>query len=320
VKQAYPIIAVFFLFIGALSALPAAEVDFSIRYFDKRVYHISGAEREPIFIQVTIANNSPSTFRFKLAEERAFSVDFEIRTVSNRIVESAPGLIMKRTSNQQVFFREVAVESGESFSFVEDLRNYSALTESGSFIVWAKMYPELYRESGVPSLESNRLALSLRPPAIPGPGGIPLDMDTETNAILVRERLPPDEVVEYTLSARQKGQWEKFFLYLDVEAMIIRDGVRGRQWLAESEEGRRRMIARYREELRGERVDGDIAAIPMTFTVERTTYNAEEGTVTVLEKFKAGDYIERKRYIYDLRHIDDYWIIVDYSVLNLGTE
>jgi hypothetical protein len=312
--------AVFFLFTGALSALTAAEVDFTIRYFDKRVYHISGTEREPIFVQVTIANNSPSTFRFKLAEERAFSVDFEIRTVSNRVVESAPGLIMKRTSNQQVFFREVAVESGESFSFVEDLRNYAALTESGSFIVWAKMYPELYRESGFPSLESNRLTLNLRPPAIPGPGGIPLDMDTETNAILVRERLSPDEVVEYTLSARQKGQWEKFFLYLDLDAMIIRDSVRGRQWLAESEEGRRRMIARYREELQGERVDGDIAAIPMTFTVERTTYNAEEGTVTVLEKFKTGDYIERKRYIYDLRHVDDYWIIVDYSVLNLGTE
>jgi hypothetical protein len=308
------------LFTGILSVAGAAEVDFTIRYFDKRVYHASGAGGDPIFVQLSIANNSPSTFRFKLADERAFSLDFEVRTLSNRTVESAAGLIMKRTGNRQVFFREIAVESGESFSFVENLRDYAALSESGSFIVQAKMYPELYRESGASPLESNRLALSLRPAAIPGPGGIPLALDVETNAVLVRERLPPDEVVEYTLTARQKGQWEKFFLYLDLEAMIIRDAVRHRQWLTESEEGRQRMVARYREELQGERIDGDIAAIPMSFTVERTSYNAGEGTVIVLEKFKVGDYIERKRYTYNLRHIDGYWIIVDYSVSNLGTE
>jgi hypothetical protein len=320
VKQIYRIFPVFFLLTGVFSVLGAAEVDVTIRYFDKRIYHVSGAESDPIFVLVTIANNSPATFRFKLADERVFSVDFEIRTVSNRPVENAPRLAARRTANQQVFFREITVESGESFSFVEDLRNYAALTESGSFIVRAKMYPELYRESGAPPLESNRLTLSLRPPAIPGPDGIPLALDTETNAILVRERLSPDEVVEYTLSARQKGQWEKFFLYLDVEAMIIRDAVRRRQWLAESGEGRRRMTARYREELQRELIDGDIAAIPMEFTVERTTYNAEEGTVIVLEKFKVGSYIERKRYTYSLRHIDDYWTIIDYSVSNLGTE
>jgi hypothetical protein len=317
VKQIYRIIPVFFLLAGVFSTAKAAEVDLTIRYFDKRVYFVS---EDPILVQVTIANNSPATFRFRLADERAFSVDFEARTLSNRIVENAAELIAKRTGTQQIFFREVAVESGESFSIIENLRDYIALTESGSFIVQAKMYPELYRNSGAPSLTSNRLALNLRPAAIPGPDGLPLAMDVETNAVLVRERLPPDEVVEYTLTARQKGQWEKFFLYLDVEAMIVRDAVRRRQWLTESEEGRRRMTARYREELQQERIDGDIAAIPMSFTVERTTYNAEEGTVIVLERFKIGDYIERKRYTYNLRHIDDYWTIVDYSVSNLGTE
>jgi hypothetical protein len=145
-------------------------------------------------------------------------------------------------------------------------------------------------------------------------------MDVETNAILVRERLPPDQVVEYMLTARQKTQWEKFFLYLDLETMISRDPVRHRQWLAESEEGRRRMLARYRSELEEEVTDGDIATIPMEFQIERTAYNAEEGTVVVLEKFKTGNYIERKRYTYYVRRKDDIWIIIDYAVLNLGTE
>jgi hypothetical protein len=40
----------------------------------------------------------------------------------------------------------------------------------------------------------------------------------------------------------------------------------------------------------------------------------------VLEKFKTGNYIERKRYTYYLHQRDDAWTIVDYTVINLGIE
>jgi hypothetical protein len=305
----------------AVALLPAAEagIDFSIRYFDKRIYYI---EHDPIFIQVTVTNNSPFTFRFKLADERAFSVDFDVRTNSNRVVEAADILVRKRSQSQQVYFREVSVEPGESFSFVEDLKDYAALTQSGTYVVQAKMYPELYQtvKSEPIGILSNRLTLSIRPPLIPGPDGIPLELDVETNAVLVREKLPPDEVVRYLLTARQKSQWEKFFLYLDLEAMLSRDAYRRRQYNAESEEGRRRMIARYRQDLQNSVTDGDIALIPMNFTIERTVYNGQSGTVTVLEYFRVGSYTEKKRYTWYLEKRDDIWTIVDYSVVNLGTE
>jgi hypothetical protein len=324
VKQPNRIFTALFLLVGIFSVPAASDIGLSIRYFDKRIYYVQGAGDDPIFIQITIANTGPTGYRFKLADERAFSVDFDIRTMSNRPVESAMGLIRKRTGNRQVFFREVVVEPGESFSFVEDLRDYAEFDQAGSFIIQARMYPELYRTAAAnpeaPPLESNRLNLNLRPPSLPGPGGIPLDMDVETNAILVRERLPPDQVIEYILTARQKAQWEKFFLYLDLETMLSRDPARHRQWLAESEEGRRRMLARYRSELEEAVTDGDIATIPMEFQIERTTYGVEEGTVVVLEKFKTGNYIERKRYTYYVRRKDDIWTIIDYTVLNLGTE
>jgi hypothetical protein len=329
VKQHYTIIFMAALFFGVLS-VAAADIGLSIRYFDKRIYYVYGSSDpsgriEPIYIQVTITNDSPSSFRFKLADERVFSMDFDVRTLTNRPVDPAPFLLRKRSQSQQVYFREVSIASGESFSFVENLRDYADLQQSGSFIVQARMYPELYRTaaagSSVRPLESNRLSLSLRSPSLIGPDGIPLEMDVETNAVLVREKLPPDEVIKYLLSARQKSQWEKFFLYLDLEAMITRDGVRQRQWLTESEEGRRQMIARYREDLQRLVVDGDIASIPTEFQVERTNYNEMEGTVVVLEKFKIGPNItERKRYTYYVRRIYDIWTVVDYSVINLGTE
>jgi hypothetical protein len=247
-------------------------------------------------------------------------------------VEPAEDLIRRRTASGRIFFREISVESGESFSFVENLRDYADFKEAGAFVVRARIYPELLRSELIQTefypqdgpeliLESNRLSLNLRPPVIPGPEGTPVAINADLGTILSRERLAPDEVIEYLLSARQKGQWEKFFLYLDLEEIITRDAARRRQWNAESEEGRRRMLERYREELQQNVIDGDISAIPFEFEIERTSYNAQEGTVVALEKFRTGaNYTERKRYTYYLKRKDAYWAIVDYVVTNLGTE
>jgi hypothetical protein len=303
-------------------------VTFSIRYFDRRVYHL---QDDNILIQVTLTNNSPAPFRFKLANERAFSVDFDVRTSANRPVPAADTLVRKRSQSQQVFFREISIATGESFSFVENLKDYVTFTLSGSYVIQARLFPELFHTVQTASitpgrtlaatgqaLESNRLSLSIRPQLIPGPDGIPMELDVETGAVLVRERLPPDEVVSYLLTARQRGQWERFFLYLDLEAMLSRDGYRRRQWLAESEEGRRRMIARYRQDLQSAVIEGDISLIPLTFTIESTAYTARAGTVTVMQYFREGNFIQRKRYEWHLERRDYIWTIVGYHVVPLG--
>jgi len=328
--------------IFGLSILPASEanIGFNIRFFDRRIYYL---EQDPILILITVTNNGPSPFRFKLADERVFSVDFDVRTNANRAVEAADILIRRRSRSQQVFFREISIAAGESFSFVEDLRDYAAFRQSGAYVVQARLFPELYQgptrfdtptqfeaASGIipgrtlaaagRPLESNRLTLSIRPRPTIGPDGIPLALDVETNAILVRERLPPDEVITYMLTARQRSQWEKFFLYLDLEAMLSRDPYRRRQFNAESEDGRQRMIARYRQDLQSEIINEDIALIPVNFIIERTVYTARTGTVTALQFYRIGTFTERKRFTWHLERRDDAWIVVDYSVMNLGTE
>jgi len=320
-------------------------IDFSIRFFDRRIYY---AESDPVYIQVTITNNSPLTYRFKLADERAFSIDFDVRTVSNRALEPADALVRKRTQYQQIFFREIAVESGESFSFVEDLRDYVKIGRAGSYIVQARVYPELFRPGSAGAangsasisatangaapngaapngalapvaLESKRLNLSIWPPNATTAEGVPLDMDVATGAVLVRERLAPDQVVDYTLTARQRSQWEKFFLYLDLEAMLTRDDARRRIWLKESEEGRKRMVDQYKQELQNPMTDG-ISVIPNSYEIQSTQYNNFEGKVIVLEKFKYANFTELKRYTYDMRFKDNVWTITGYSVTNMGTE
>ena len=324
-----------------LFAVEPSGISVGIRYFDKQMYYPQSGS---IFVRVTITNNSSGIYRFRLPDDRAFSLDFDVRTPGNRQVQDADILIRKRSGQRRVFFRELSLDPGESLSFVENIRDWRRLDEPGSYIVQAKFYPELFKNgnstvstgespggfellSGFPAedggeaaLVSNRLSLHIRAPAILNSDGIPVALEEETQALYFREQIPPDEVVSWTLRSRQKSQWEKFFLYLDLEQMVQRDAARERAWRAESEEGRRRMLASYRESLSKQTIDSDISAIPFEFRIERTTYNADEGTVSVLEKFKTGDYTEIKRYTYYLRRADGVWTIVDYTVQNLGTE
>ena len=102
--------------------------------------------------------------------------------------------------------------------------------------------------------------------------------------------------------------------------MLSRYAYRRRQFNAESEEGRRRMKARYRSDLQNAVIDGDISLIPMDFIIERTVYTAQTGTVTVMQFFRVGNFVERKRFTWYLERRDGTWAIVDYSVVNLGTE
>jgi hypothetical protein len=80
------------------------------------------------------------------------------------------------------------------------------------------------------------------------------------------------------------------------------------------------MVEQYRQELRNSVTDGTISVIPTSFEIERTQYNSFEGSVSVLQKFKSANFTELKRYTYTLRQKDNIWTIVNYSVVNLGTE
>jgi hypothetical protein len=318
-KNFCKLIPFLFLFAG-LSPLFAVEaepgVEFNIRFLDRKIYYV---ESDPIFIQITVNNKTPSTYRFKLADERVFSLDFDIRTMTNRRLSEADNLIRKRTQYQQIYFREIAIESGESFSFVENLRDYVKIIQPGSYRVKALVFPELFKASNF-VFESNYLALNLRPAAIPGPDGIPLEMDIATGAVLVCQPIPPDEVVSYMITARQQSQWERFFLYLDVEKMISREASQKQKWNTENEEGRRNMVKEYRKNLQNSVIDGDINVIPTSFQIEKTEYNNNEGTVIVLARFRYSNFTELRRYTYYLERKDNIWKIVNYTVRGLGTE
>lgn len=134
----------------------------SIKYFDRTMYYPGQADSNPVFVHISIKNNSQDTLRFKLADDRMFSLDFDAYTVKNTKLSETEQLIRKRTTNQTVYFREIALETGEEYSFVENLKEYIEIDEPSVYYVELKFYPELYKSKYI-SLSSNRLTMEVRP-------------------------------------------------------------------------------------------------------------------------------------------------------------
>jgi hypothetical protein len=310
------LLAVIVLVVSAIVLAGAAQADtgFTIRFSDKKVYFLG----DEILLEALIVNTGASTLRFKVAENRVFNLDFDVRTPTNVALEHARKFTDERVSDQPVFFREMSLEPGEQYAIVVNLADYAAFTQPGLYVLQATFYPELFRSPTSPAITSNRLSLNLRPG--PATQAMRAAVDTETGVLLARQPLPPDQVVAWTISARQKSEWDKFFLYLDLEQLLRRSAGQDRVWRNSSEEARRAMVEQFRQDLRQSRIDGDINVIPSSFVIQKTTYGPNEGTVQVLERFAYSDYTELKSYTYRLQRQDKYWIIVDYEIKNLGTE
>jgi hypothetical protein len=299
----------------ALAAVAAqAEVTLSIRFFDKRIY-FPGSE---IPIMVTIANGSDQTYRFKLADDRVYSLAFDARTPTNRALDLSDAYKVAMSRSEPAFYRELAIKSGEEYSFREDLSRFIRVDQPGSYSVKASFYPELSSSQAVPPIVSNLLSLSVRP----SPGLPPASESVRavTGEALKAQALSPDEVVRRTIVARQKSLWNEFFLYLDLPSLLTRDQDRKREYDAASDEGQRKMVDRYRADLQTAVVDNDIVVQPFYFEIVETRYTDAKGFVKALEKFQSGQLRLVKEYDYVLERQGDIWYIVDYTVLNKGTE
>jgi len=316
------IISTIFIF-GQLNSKDISSADYknasvSIKYYNRSIYYPGNDSENPINVHVTIKNNGSETLRFKLADDRTFSLDFKVFTVKNNQLEQTNEVIEKRTTNRTVYFREIALEQGEEYSFVENVKDYIKIPESSVYYLELNYYPELYKSKYL-SLKSNRLTLEIRPsPSATASNFIPVER--KTVEILQPQALSPDKIVEQTIIARQKSQWDQFFLYMDLESLLQKNPTLKRKYISSSAEERERMLVTYKADLMQSRIENDIISIPSEFSIVETRYNPTEGTVSVIEWFQYPNFKEKKNYVYKIRQREGIWQIYDYTVTNLGTE
>ena len=228
------------------------DLSVSVKYYNRTMYYPGNRDSNPVLVHISIKNNSTETKRFKLADDRMFSIDFDVITIKNQTLPQSENLIKKRTTNRTVYFREIALDNGEEYSFTENLKDYIDITDPAVYYAELKFYPELYKSKYI-SLASNRLTLEVRPSPSAAASSI-LPVADNTAELLNPEDISPDKVVERTIIARQKSLWDQYFLYMDIEAMLQRDAVAKRKYNAVSADERARLLKNYKADLMQSRI------------------------------------------------------------------
>ncbi len=299
----------------ARAAGASEPVDIQIRLFDKRIYYVNRADE--IRLKVTVVNTSAEPYRFRLADDRVYNLDFEVKTLANVQLSHSRNFTTERSGDQYVFFREVELQPGEEYAFDVTLDRFMQVDKTGVLTVQAFFYPQLFRDPSSPRVASNIVPVNVRPAILTEKEQQLIERDT--NEVLTREPIPPDQVVDFTIRARQQGQMHRFLLYLDVESLMLASPDWKRRYDRLDEPGRRDLLAQYQDMLMKSTVDQDIQTVPQDFTILNTQYTASRGSVTVEERFRYRDYTEVKQYTYNLTRRDRVWMITGYEVANVRT-
>ena len=142
-KSKYTLIALLFLAASLLlnAQTPAenlnagAKAEVSISFLSKGIYYPGSAEARPILVNCTITNTGTETYRFRLADDHFFSIGFSAVTMRNRALPQSGEWLRRRTRSGQVYFREISLEPGESYSFIENIKDYVTISEPGLYVL-----------------------------------------------------------------------------------------------------------------------------------------------------------------------------------------
>ena len=246
-----------------------------------------------------------------------------VKDLSGRELKDLYKFSREINSVQHVYYRNMTIQSGEIFAFNVFLGDMVEITEPGLYFIQAEFFPGMGLSSS--PIVSNILDFSLRPDV-----GIPeyqRVIDESTGEILRKEAKAPDQVVEYTLKALQKSEFDKYFLYLNLENLMLKSESRRERYIRLSDSERHIMLEEYKNELlkllnTDYRSAGaeDIIYVPVSYTINKTWYTQKNAEVLVTEKFRYEDLVEIKNYTYKLEKTDSIWMITDYIVINKGTE
>ncbi|MDC7232217.1 MAG: hypothetical protein PQJ58_03215 [Spirochaetales bacterium] len=302
-------------FFTTLSAW-AADPVFSIRYYNKKIYYPDS----PIQVKVLLSNPGPESISFRIAENRTYNFLFTLKTMKNEMLPPSRDYLINYDRNEPAYYRMITLEPGEEFGFILDLDDFVQAVDPGVYVLDGMFFPELKNRDQGNGIQSNQLSLTVRPGMYEGEYKDMIDM--ETGSILASSKMAPDEVVEYTLKARQKNQWNKFFLYLDLKEILLQSYMTRRQFESLSQEEQDASVETYKNDLINNRVPGNqgIVDIPVDFEILQTSYTSNEAEVIVREVFQNTGFREIKRYTYYLNRYENIWKINRYEVKNIGTE
>ncbi len=315
-KKTISVIYLIFLSVTSVFSLQNSlnGLKLSINYHNKQIYYPESS----IKIKITVSNETSESFSFNSADSYSYNFMLTVKTLKNLPLEYSEKYIIRHNSNKPVFYRQITLLPGEEYSFITTLDEFTDIKEPGIYIIQGTFYPDFNEKNADSAIYSNILTLPVRPS-----GMTPVlkdKIDSETGEILKKAALSPDMVVSYIITARQKNDWNRFFLYLDLESLMTLEPRLEAKYRNSSESERLMLIDSYKDSLMNQVVDNDIILVPASFEILTTTYTPVRGKVLVKELFNYRNYKEIKEYTYFLHKKDGYWTVYNYEIRNIGTE
>lgn len=274
-------------------------------------------QNEDVFIDVKLFNRSESPVSTLISDDKKYCFDFQIYSMQNQPLEHKEEYIVSFHKVKAIFKTKINIDPYEGYTYRARLNDYFNLDITGQYYIKGIYYPELKTSnSKSASISSNRLALNVRPQDIDDKYVVERKF-VEEEKRLNAEKKSPDEVIKYMLEARMKNEWEKYFLYLDLDKLILGNNKFKDSYLKKDVERQKEIISRYKEYLKKDTIE-DISFLPHGFEIIKTEYSQGKGKVDAIVDFKYIDYIERKYYTFFLNKKGDVWYVYDYEVMNYG--
>ncbi|AHH03619.1 Putative exported protein [Borrelia nietonii YOR] len=289
-------------------------LDFKIKFFNQSIYRVNSN----VFIEVSLSNLSDDLLTLEVGDINTFGFDFDVTDTTNIKVKRSLEYVKDRSKNVAIPVRTLSLRPNERFSVMMSLNQFVQFDKDGVYFVRGKFFPDI--SDPQKCIESNVITLFLKPKMddIAEKFNFSnLSSNREVQSVLKRENLSPDKVIEYLFSALRLGEREKFFLYIDIESLILNDQNKSYLYKQELRTGSNSMLEEYKEYL-WNNSNSDIAKVPNKFSIVETTYTDSTGKVVSDVYFEDGHFYVAKRYTFFLKKYDYYWIIYDYTVQNTG--
>ena len=276
------------------------------------------SQDDKIDVKISITNESNSEISCFIADDKKYSFNFRMMTMQNKIVPYKKDFIIAFNRIQPVFFNTLKLDPNEGYSYVVSLNEFFDIMP-GQYLVFADFYPDLKKnDNKALALTSNRLTVNIRQKER-GKTTLAEIKNAEVGERLHVEVKSPDDIVRFMLKSRMNQEWDRFFLYLDLEKLILLNNVFASSYKRADLAKKQELIEEFKEYLKQNTID-TISYLPHNFRIVRTEYTEGRAKVEVEVEFKYIDYIEKKYYTYFFSKKGNIWYIDSYEVMNLGAK
>jgi hypothetical protein len=275
-------------------------------------------QNDNIYLDIKLINNSPSPVSTFISDDKKYCFDFQILTMQNQEIEHSKDYITSFHRVQTIFKSKIDLEPNQGYSYKISLNDYFEMDKTGQFYIKGFYYPELKNSDNKDqkTLMSNQLTINIKPKDLEEKF-ISEKKSVEEEKRLNAEKRAPDEIIEYMLNARMNKEWEKYFLYLDLEKLILTNNLFKNNFLKADSEKQKELIAQFKIYLQKDTID-DISYLPHSYEIVKTEYFPNgKGKVEVIIQHKYIDYIQKKYYTYFLYKREKIWYVYSYEVMNM---